>query len=159
MNITPMFEVFSLLFELFQDSDGQPSRESILMRLMEEGCEPHEIGCAVNCLDTLFYPYAHVGRTRAAGAGSMRIFNWEEQNILPDEVRGLLHFLGKTGNLDLSECEFVTRALMHLPPEEITVDNAKLLTLIRLWNNEAELPLAVNDTLLSIFEEHGGIVH
>ncbi len=153
-----MFDVLSLLLDHFQDSEGMPSRESILTRLMEEGCEQQEIGCAVRCLDALFYPYATSNEHHPAAASSIRVFNMEEQNILPHEVRGLLHFLGKAGNLNLNECEFIIRALMNLPPEEITVDNAKLLTLIRLWGSDGELPPSVDDALLDIFDERG-ILH
>lgn len=38
---------------------------------------------------------------------------------------------------------------MHIPGDEITVDTAKVLTLLLLWANKSELPVLVGDELMS----------
>ncbi|MBR6027323.1 MAG: DUF494 family protein [Neisseriaceae bacterium] len=152
-NTTPMFDVFLSLLEHFQNDEGTQTRESILECLINEGYDSYTIGCAVNCMNTLFYQHAWTSENKySQNMRSIRVFDAQEQSVLPADVRGLLYSLGRTGEISLSDCEFVTNALMNLPHEEITVDNAKLLTLIRLGDKSEQLPDNVNESLLSVFD-------
>ncbi|MBR7059014.1 MAG: DUF494 family protein [Neisseriaceae bacterium] len=162
-NTTPMFDVFLSLLEHFQNDEGTPTRESILECLINEGYDSYAIGCAINCMNTLFYQYAWTSESvNLPKMRSIRVFDTQEQSTLPTDVRGLLYSLGRTGEISLSDCEFITNALMNLPHEEITVDNAKLLTLIRLGDRSERLPDNLNESLFSVFDDRNvdrGIFH
>ena len=64
-------------------------------------------------------------------------------------MRGLLHSLEQAGALDAGQREFVINALMFLPADEITADTAKVMTLLVLWAQNAELPVLVGDELMA----------
>ena len=69
--------------------------------------------------------------------------------MLPMEVRGLLHYLEQAGALDAGQREFVINALMFMPAEDITVDMAKVMSLLVLWAQKSELPVLVGDDLMA----------
>lgn len=148
-----MFEVLSLLFEHFQDTEDFDSPEEIIEFLLNEGYGRREISQVMNCLAMLFYPHT-VDAEYSAPTAAFRLFTPHEQSILPNDVRGLMHFL-RAGRLDSKDCESVIRALMDLPGEEITVDNAKILTLIRLLGSDSEPPEEIGETLMNVLEVRG----
>ncbi|MBQ9683532.1 MAG: DUF494 family protein [Neisseriaceae bacterium] len=156
-NTTPMFEVFSTLFDYFRESE-EVSHEAILAHLIAAGHDPWEIGCAANCLDALFGKQMNETQLNAVSPKAIRIFTPEEQNILPPAVRDFLHLVGRTGEIQFAERERLIHALMNLPDDEITVENAKLLMLIRLNNAVDSLSLETGEKLLNVFDDKT-IVH
>ena len=71
-------------------------------------------------------------------------------------LRDDLYLRWKTPIINLSERaityeqrEIVIHALMHIPSEEITVDTAKVLTLLVLWAHKSELPVLIGDDLMA----------
>ena len=46
-------------------------------------------------------------------------------------------------------------ALMHLPFDEITLENAKVLALLVLWAQRTELPTLIGDDLMSVLHGKG----
>ena len=79
---------------------------------------------------------------------ALRVYTPEEQDALPQEVIGLLHFLENADAINGEQREFVIHALLHMPPDEITVDMAKVLTLLVLWAHKSELPVLIGDDLM-----------
>ena len=96
--------------------------------------------------------------TERSVAQSHSHFTPEEQNILPPAVRDFLHLVGRTGEIQFAERERLIHALMNLPDDEITVENAKLLMLIRLNNAVDSLSLETGEKLLNVFDDKT-IVH
>ena len=143
-----MIEVIAFLIENFQDIDAFPPREDLGELLEEVGFDDEEIGNALKCVDELrFEPLIPVESLRISTA--MRIYCDEELDNLPPEVRGLLHFLEKNEALNPEQREFVVNALISLPYEDITVDHAKVLTLLVLWAHRSELPVLIGDELMA----------
>lgn len=151
-NRTPMFEIFSAILEYSREYQSVPEGREIFEYLIEEGYEPWEIAYAVSCLDALFYQHTKVA-LKVPSKNAIRIFNEEEISTLPNDVKDLLQLLRQKDEIKNSECEFVTKALMTLPSEEITVDNAKLLMLIRLIGQDAEITESTEEMLFSVFDD------
>lgn len=160
MNDTPttMFEVFSTLFNYFCESE-QVSHESILAHLIANGHEPWQIGCATTCIDALFSNNAFFSQSHNATNTAVRVFSREEQAVLPVEVQDFLHAVTRTGEIQYDERERIIHALMNLPDDEITVENAKLLMLIRLNNAVEMLSLETGEKLLSVFDRKNNVLH
>ena len=143
-----MIDVIAFLIEHFQDVDAFPPRKDLGVLLEEVGFNDEEIGDALSCLDDLrFEPLIPTEKLRNS-TGS-RIYNNEELDALPLEVRGLVHFLEQNGALNPEQREFVLNALMNLPYEDITVDHAKVLALLVLWAHRSELPVLIGDELMA----------
>lgn len=143
-----MIDVIAFLIEHFQDVDAFPPRKDLGVLLEEVGFNDEEIGDALSCLDDLrFEPLIPAEKLRNS-TGS-RIYNDEELDALPLEVRGLVHFLEQNGALNPEQREFVLNALMNLPYEDITVDHAKVLALLVLWAHRSELPVLIGDELMA----------
>lgn len=143
-----MIDVIAFLIEHFQDVDAFPPRKDLGVLLEEVGFNDEEIGDALSCLDDLrFEPLIPAEKLRNS-TGS-RIYNNEELDALPLEVRGLVHFLEQNCALNPEQREFVLNALMNLPYEDITVDHAKVLALLVLWAHRSELPVLIGDELMA----------
>ncbi|MBR7003145.1 MAG: DUF494 family protein [Neisseriaceae bacterium] len=153
---TPMFEVFSALFDYFCESETV-SHESILAHLISAGRDPWEIGCAATCLDALFSTTDTAAKTQTSPS-AIRIFSADEQLRLPLEVQDFLHSVMKTGEIQFAERERLIHALLNLPDDEITIANAKLLMLIRLNNAVQDLSDEMGEKLLNVFDDKT-IVH
>ena len=147
---TPMFEVFSTLFDYFCESETV-SHESILAHLMSEGRDPWEIGCAATCLDALFNRDMSTAQA-VISPNAIRVFSIEEQMRLPFEVQDFLHGIIKTGEIQFDERERLIAALLNLPDDEITIANAKLLMLIRLNHSIDSLSDEMGEKLLNVFD-------
>ncbi|UOO83288.1 DUF494 domain-containing protein [Uruburuella testudinis] len=141
-----MAEVIAFLIEHFQDFDACPPSDDLGQILEDVGFDDVDIGNALMLLDVL-----REGPGMAAPqyrADAMRIYGPEELDALPQEVLGLLHFLEKAGAVNGEQREFVVHALLHMPSEEISVDMAKVLTLLVLWAHKSELPVLIGDELM-----------
>lgn len=143
-----MIDVIAFLIEHFQDVDAFPPRKDLGALLEEVGFNDDEIGDALTCLDELRFEPLIPAETLRSSTG-FRIFNEEELDALPLDVRGLIHFLEQNGALNPEQREFVLNALMNLPYDEITVDHAKVLALLVLWAHRSELPVLIGDELMA----------
>lgn len=143
-----MIDVIAFLIEHFQDVDAFPPRKDLGVLLEEVGFNDEEIGDALSCLDDLRFEPLIPAEKLCNSTGS-RIYNNEELDALPLEVRGLVHFLEQNGALNPEQREFVLNALMNLPYEDITVDHAKVLALLVLWAHRSELPVLIGDELMA----------
>lgn len=149
-----MVDVIAFLIEHFQDFEACPAAEDLGQILEDVGFDDAEIGNALVLLEVLRNRNEH--GTVLQHSGSLRIYCAEEQDALSVEVINFMHFLEKAGAVNSEQREFVIHALLHLPFEEITLDMAKLVTLLVLWAQQAELPVLVGDELMMVL--HGKAV-
>ncbi|MCO6505293.1 MAG: DUF494 domain-containing protein [Snodgrassella sp.] len=143
-----MIDVIAFLIEHFQDVDAFPPRHDLGALLEEVGFGDEEIGDALSCLDSLRFEPLIPATALRASTGT-RIYNAEELDLIPLPVRALMHFLEQNGALNPEQREFVLNALINLPYEDITVDHAKVLTLLILWAHRSELPVLIGDELMA----------
>ncbi|MDO4644154.1 MAG: DUF494 domain-containing protein [Cardiobacteriaceae bacterium] len=142
-----MADVIAFLIEHFRDFDACPPPSDLGMLLEEAGFGDAEIGNLLMLLEALENQPQMTFASEARGR-SLRVYCYEELEVLPREVLGLLHYLEQEEAIDAGQREFVLNALLSMPSEEITVDMAKVLALLVLWANRTELPVLIGDDLM-----------
>lgn len=142
-----MADVIAFLIEHFRDFDACPPPSDLGVLLEEAGFGDVEIGNLLMLLEALENQPQITFSSEEAGR-SMRVYSPEELEVLPQEVVGLLHYLEREEAINTGQREFVLNALLSMPPEEITVDMAKILALLVLWAHRAELPVLIGDDLM-----------
>ena len=146
-----MAELIAFLIEHFQDFDACPPTSDLGHFLEEVGFDEVEVSHALMLLHVLAEQPPLLHETHQTEV--LRVYCAEELEILPQEVIGLLHFLEQAGALNTLQREYVIHALLLLPTEEITVDTTKLLALLVLWAQKAELPVLIGDELMMALQK------
>lgn len=141
-----MADVIAFLIKHFYDLDACPPPSDLGQILEDIGFNDIEINQALMLLEVLANS-PEVEETQYRN-GVMRVYCWEELESLPQDVINLLYFLDRAQAINGEQREFVVHALLHLPPDEITVDMAKVLTLLVLWAHKAELPALIGEELM-----------
>ena len=141
-----MAEVIAFLIEHYQDFDDCPPPDDLGQILEDVGFDDVQINNALMLLAVL--SNNEESAVQAYRSDALRVYTPEEQDALPQEVIGLLHFLENADAINGEQREFVIHALLHMPPDEITVDMAKVLTLLVLWAHKSELPVLIGDDLM-----------
>lgn len=141
-----MTEVIAYLIEHFQDFDNCPPPEDLGRLLEDAGFDAHEIGNTLMMMEVLFNTSEFAAEP--ADSRALRVYCSEEAENLPQEVMGLMQYLVAEHAVTYEQREIVIHALMHIPPEEITLDTAKVLVLLLLWAHKSELPVLIGDELM-----------
>ena len=142
-----MAEVIAFLIEHFQDFDACPPPEDLGRLLEDAGFDATEIGNTLMMLEELLNSSEFAAEP--LDSQSVRVYSNEETDNLPQEVMGLMQYLVSERAITYEQREIVIHALMHIPSEEITVDTAKVLTLLVLWAHKSELPVLIGDDLMA----------
>lgn len=143
-----MIDVIAFLIEHFQDFDACQAQDDLGELLEEVGFDDQEIGEALWFVDALkAAPAIPADALRQSTA--MRVYCTQELDVLPTEVYGLLHFLEQNSAINPEQREFVIHALLGLSGDDITIDHAKVLTLLVLWAHQSELPILIGDELMA----------
>jgi Smg protein len=142
-----MFDVLAFLVEQFRATDVFGNRAVLIRQLEAAGFQNEEITDALDWLDGISTQDDH-GYFNDNQAAGIRIYVEYELNHLPVDVRSLLQFLENHGALTPVQRELVINRLLELQGEEINVSSAKLVALIVLWAQQAELPILLGEALL-----------
>lgn len=141
-----MFDVLTFLFEQYDDPASCPARDELTRELEAAGFENEEISDALDWLDAID-PRAFAGL--AASVGGMRIYSEGEQKRLPPAVRGFIQFLEDNGALTPAQRELVIDRVLALDADDVTPAVTRLVALLVLWREQAELPLLMGEELLA----------
>lgn len=141
-----MADVIAFLIKHFYDLDACPAPSDLGQILEDIGFSDLEINQALMLLEVLANS-PEVAETRYS-SDAMRVYHHEELDALPHDVINLLYFLDRAEAINGEQREFVVHALAHLPAEDITVDMAKVLTLLVLWAHKSELPALIGAELM-----------
>ncbi|AUH52782.1 hypothetical protein CXB49_19315 [Chromobacterium sp. ATCC 53434] len=142
-----MFDVLTYLFEQYSDPAAFGDRSALTRQLNAVGFDDDDIGEALDWLDSVGSTSVEAYAGADDGDG-LRVYAASELEHLPADVRGLIRFLEDNGALTPSQREMVIDRLLELDSEELDVDNAKLLVLMVLWAQQAELPILLGEALL-----------
>ena len=115
--------------------------------LEEAGFDTMEIGNTLMMMEVLLNSSEF--SVEPADSSALRVYSKDETDNLPQEVMGLMQYLIEEKAVSCEQREIIIHALMHIPGDEITIDTAKVLTLLLLWANKSELPVLVGDELMS----------
>lgn len=142
-----MAEVIAFLIEHFQDFDACPPPEHLGRLLEDAGFDAAEIGNTLMMMEVLLNSSEFAAEP--VDATALRVYSNDEADSLSAEIQGLLHYLTREHAISYEQREIVVHALMHIPPEDITLDTAKVLTLLVLWAHKSELPVLIGDDLMA----------
>ena len=142
-----MAEVIAFLIEHFQDFDACPPPEDLGQLLEDAGFDTMEIGNTLMMMEVLLNSSEFA--IEPIDGTALRVYSVEEADVLPQEVMGLLHYLIAERAITYEQREIVVHALLHIPADEITVDIAKVLTLLVVWGHKSELPALIGDDLMA----------
>lgn len=149
-----MINVVAFLIENFPDLQNCPAGDDLGMVLENAGFGDEEINDVLLFVHLLNEESA-VPTQALRGSRAFRVYVPDEAAVLDAEIRSLLHFLETSGAVNPEQREFVIHALMYLPPEEVTLENAKLLALLVLWAHRSELPVLIGDELMAVLHGNG----
>ncbi|MTD32993.1 DUF494 family protein [Paludibacterium denitrificans] len=142
-----MFDVLAYLFEQYQDPEACRDRDTMMRQLEAAYFEDEEINDALDWLDGICDLDSSI-YAAADDAYGMRVYADVELKRLPVEVRGLIQFLEDHGALSPAQREMVLDRLLELPDDDINVGSTKLVALMVLWAQKAELPILLGEELL-----------
>lgn len=151
-----MIQIVAFIIEHFSDLQACPMGKELGIMLEDAGFDDDEIHTTLfflHLLETSQHDFSHAPHTYHPQA--MRIYNADELDALPSDVRGFLHFLEQAQAIHAGQREFIVHALMHLPYDEITLDTAKMLALLILWAHRSELPVLIGEELMAILHGKG----
>lgn len=145
-----MIDILVYLFETYGYADACPNEPELLARkLSAAGFDASDIDQAIAWLE---------GLRRISGEGtlvvqpdsrSMRMHSDAELARLDVECRGFLVFLSASGVLDANQRELIIERAMALPDSEISLSKLKIIVLMVLWQNQANVDSLVLEELLT----------
>ncbi len=133
-----VLDVLMYLFEHYMDddTDNEPDRQDLELRLNEAGFPPSDIDRALGWLDRLVSEEPVPARIGSEAA--QRVYTFDEQNRLDLTARGFLVFMEQNGLLTPGTRELVIDRVMELDAEEIDIDQLKWIVLMVLFNQPDE---------------------
>lgn len=155
-----MFDVLVYLYENFpalSGADEPADADSLARRLTAAGFDKEEISDALAWLQGL----AHVTRqslsVREASAGASRVYSgFESERLGPDGV-AFIAFLEGAGQLSGTQREIVIERALAVGQQDgewpVAIDKLKLIVLIVLWSQQADIDILLLEELLDDGDE------
>lgn len=142
-----MIDILVYLFENYLP-DACPEPEVLARKLSAAGFGSDDIAAALAWLDGLAGPEGG-SCCLPALAGSVRIYDEEEQHRLPAACRGFIAFLEQNGAIDASLREAIIERALALPDDEIALDRLKVIVLAVIWRYRHEVDALILEELLA----------
>ena len=148
-----MFDVLVYLFHNYYTPQACPTADVLAKRLAAAGFEDDEIDDALQWLMGLAQTTEHcVELAHHAGNGT-RVYAALEQQRLSPEARGFITFLENTEVLVAPLREIVIERAMACDETPVNLDRIKIIALMVLWSQEAEVDHLILEELL---RQHDG---
>ena len=143
-----MIDILVYLFENYLP-DACPEPDVLARKLTAAGFGSDDIAAALAWLDGLAGPAGGNPGVQQALAGSVRIYDPEEQARLPADCRGFIAFLEQNAAIDCSLREAIIERALALPDEEVALDRLKVVVLAVIWRFRHEVDALVLEELLA----------
>lgn len=148
-----MIQVAAFLIENFPDIQACPSGNDLGVLLEQAGFEESDINDALMVVQLLVD--TPVDNTSFAQTDALRVYSVDEVAVLDVDICSLLYFLESSQTINALQRELIIHALMHLPYDDISLDMAKVMTLLVLWAHRSELPILIGDELMAVLHGRG----
>ncbi len=143
-----MFDILVYLFENYYTPESCPSADVLAKRLAAAGFEHTDIDEALGWLVGLAETTEQcVGLSRSPGSGT-RVYAESEQQFLGAGPIGFITFLEATGALSPVLREIVIDRAMATSGSPMTLQKIKIIALMVLWSQEAEVDHLILEELL-----------
>ena len=151
---TFMFDILVYLFETYYTPQACPKAEVLAHKLAAVGFEDEEINEALSWLHGLSESAAlHEPLSQPHHEHSTRIFTEYEHQTLGQTAIGFICFLENSGVLPPTLREVIIERAQALNESPVSLAKIKIVALMVLWNNEAEIDHLVFEELLTDDEE------
>jgi len=140
-----MIDILVYLFEHYPP-DGCPEPAVLARKLTAAGFESDEISAALTWLEG--FP-TDAASQLPAHAGSIRIYDAEEQERLPAACRGFISFLEQHDAVDARLREAIIERALALPDAEVSLDRLKVIVLAVIWRYRHEVEALILEELLA----------
>ncbi len=148
-----MFDVLVYLFENYYAPESCPEADVLAKRLMAAGFEDDEIDEALAWLYQLAETTEQSLELSNMSVESTRVYAPIERDFLGDESINYLSFLSQSGALPAPLREIVINRCLDMPADAISLEHVKIITLMVLWSQEAQIDHLILEELLTDDED------
>lgn len=147
-----MFDVLVYLFHNYYTPQACPTADVLAKRLAAAGFEDDEIDEALQWLMGLAQTTEHcVDLAQYKGNGARIYAEIERQRLSPEAI-GFITFLENTEVLAPPLREIVIERAMACEESPVTLDRIKIIALMVLWSQEAEVDHLILEELLRLHD-------
>jgi len=148
-----MFDVLVYLFHNYYTPQACPTADVLAKRLAAAGFEDDEIDDALQWLMGLAQTTEHCVELAHHTGNATRVYADLEQQRLSPEAIGFITFLENTDVLIAPLREIVIDRALACNETPVTLDRIKVIALMVLWSQEAEVDHLILEELL---RQHDG---
>lgn len=148
-----MFDVLVFLYENYGAFNACDDTDAVCRRLVAAGFDEDEISAALSWLQGLARVSRDAGLGHAERAGAFRVYSGIEAERLGPEAVGFLHFLESAGQLSPQQREIVVERALAIDESPVPLDKLKVIVLIVLWSQQADIDILLLEELLDDGEE------
>jgi len=148
-----MFDVLVYLFHNYYTPQACPTADVLAKRLAAAGFEDDEIDDALQWLMGLAQATEHCVELAHHTDTGTRVYADSEQQRLSAEAIGFITFLENTDVLIAPLREIVIDRALACDETPVTLDRIKIISLMVLWSQEAEVDHLILEELL---RQHDG---
>ncbi|MDS1139834.1 DUF494 domain-containing protein [Pusillimonas sp. SM2304] len=153
-----MFDILVYLFETYYTPQACPEADVLAHKLAAVGFEHEDINDALGWLHGLAQTTEECGQLAQAPLGdSKRIFTDHEYQTLGTQAIGFITFLENSGVLPAALREILIERAQATGESPISLAKIKIIALMVLWSQEAEVDHLVFEELLA--DDHARLSH
>ncbi|SOE46233.1 Protein of unknown function Smg [plant metagenome] len=143
-----MYDILVYLFENYYTPQACPTADVLTRRLVAAGFEHEDIDDALGWLYGLAETTERCVDLAHAPSTGTRIYTDSEYNQMGSEAIGFVAFLESAGVLPAALREIVLDRAMALNESPLSLEKLKIIALMVLWSQEAEIDNLVLEELL-----------
>lgn len=147
-----MFDVLVYLFHNYYTPQACPTADVLAKRLAAAGFEDDEIDEALQWLMGLAQTTEQCVDLAQYSGNSARVYAEIERQHLSPEAIGFITFLENTDVLPPPLREIVIERAMACEDSPVTLDRIKIIALMVLWSQEAEVDHLILEELLRLHD-------
>jgi len=145
-----MIDILVYLFETYGYADACPDEPDQLARkLSAAGFEEADISEALEWLSGLRGTVQNVLPPADTDNRSIRVFSDSEVSRLDVASRGFLMFLGNSGVITPHQRERIVERALALASAEVSISEFKVMVLMVLWQDKAQVDGLILDELMT----------
>jgi Smg protein len=143
-----MFDVLVYLFHNYYTPQACPKADVLAKRLAAAGFEHEDIDEALGWLVGLAEVTEHCVSLAHHSGDATRCYAEAEMQVLDSDSRGFITFLENSGALSPALREIVIERAMACGEEPVSLAKTKVIALMVLWSQEAEVEHLILEELL-----------
>lgn len=147
-----MYDILVYLFENYYTPQACPRAEVLASKLAAVGFEDEDIDDALSWLRDLASTTEHcvtLGAVHPSAHQASRLYTDDEYQALGSEAIGFIMFLESSGSLPTAYREILIEAAQSAPHSPLSIAEIKVLALMVLWSQQAEVDHLVFEELLA----------